>query len=259
MKIMRLGTVFCWLLTLMTACGPQLQSGQDNRSGSAKKAGNALKMLELKGQFKMLSSVMSTAGLVENLKGDGPFTVLAPNDQAFAKLGDDMVDGLLADPVMLKSVLQYHVMLGAMDADKAVQTGTIKTLNGDSVSFSERDGKKFVNGAAFIESNLSASNGVVHVIDTVLMPPSLEAAKDIVGVATSDSRFSTLVTALKSADLVATLKGAGPFTVFAPTNDAFAKLGSDTINALLADKAKLSSILLYHVVTGAEVDSETAS
>ena len=259
MRNMRLGTVFCWLLTLLTACGPQLQSSQDYRSGSAKKGSDALKMLELKGQFKMLSSAMSSAGLVESLKGDGPFTVLAPNDQAFAKLGDDMVDGLLANPVMLKRVLQYHVMLGAMDADKAVTTGTVKTLNGDSVSFTERNGKKFVNGAALIESNMPASNGVVHVIDTVLMPPAVEAAKDIIDVASGDGRFSTLVTALKSADLVATLQGAGPFTVFAPTNDAFAKLGSDTINALLADKAKLSNILLYHVVTGAEVDSENAS
>src|SRR5690606_33718009 len=105
--------------------------------------------------------------------------------------------------------------------------------------------KVFINESQVIITDIEASNGVIHVIDSVLLPP-----KDIVDTAVADGRFTTLAAALGAAELVETLKGEGPFTVFAPTDEAFAKLPAGTIEALLADKESLTDILLYHVVEG---------
>jgi uncharacterized surface protein with fasciclin (FAS1) repeats len=104
-----------------------------------------------------------------------------------------------------------------------------------------------VNNANVVAPDIMASNGVIHVIDAVILPPTT----DIVDTAIADGRFTTLVAAVEAAGLVDALKGEGPFTVFAPTDDAFDALGTDTINGLLADPETLASILLYHVVDGA--------
>jgi uncharacterized surface protein with fasciclin (FAS1) repeats len=133
-------------------------------------------------------------------------------------------------------------------------------VNGAAVDFTFSRKGFFVNDSRIVRPNVRASNGIIHVIDSVLLPPApAQEPQDIVSIALADDRFETLVAALKAADLVSVLQGEGPFTVFAPTDDAFAKLGADTIQALLADKDKLSSILLYHVVAGAAVDAVTAS
>ncbi|RPH62756.1 MAG: fasciclin domain-containing protein [Chloroflexi bacterium] len=115
-------------------------------------------------------------------------------------------------------------------------------------------GSVYINDAKVIITDIEASNGVIHVIDSVLLPPAEGAMMDktIVDVAVADGRFKTLVAALGAAGLVETLQGAGPFTVFAPTDDAFAKLPAGTIDTLLKpeNKQKLTDILLYHVVSG---------
>jgi len=103
-----------------------------------------------------------------------------------------------------------------------------------------------VNGARIIKADVKASNGVVHVIDKVILAPD----GDIVDILAGDARFSTLVSAVTQAGLVDTLKSAGPFTVFAPTNDAFNKVPSDTLNKILSDNGKLKATLLRHVLTG---------
>jgi uncharacterized surface protein with fasciclin (FAS1) repeats len=112
-----------------------------------------------------------------------------------------------------------------------------------------KDGKVFLNDAQVIITDIKASNGIIHVIDTVLIPPSM-TEKDIVDIAVEDGRFTTLVAALQAAGLVETLQGEGPFTVFAPTDDAFAKLPAGTVEALLNDIPTLQQILLYHVAAG---------
>jgi uncharacterized surface protein with fasciclin (FAS1) repeats len=146
-----------------------------------------------------------------------------------------------------------------MAAD-VVTLSSADTALGAPVSISVEGETVRVNDAQVIITDIEASNGVIHVIDSVLIPPSdeeamdegamMEEMPDIVDIAVNDGRFSTLVTALQAADLVDTLKGEGPFTVFAPTDDAFAALPEGTLDSLLADIPALTDVLLYHVVPG---------
>ena len=121
------------------------------------------------GSFKTLVTAIKEAGLVETLKGTGPFTVFAPTDAAFAKLPAGTVEGLLKDKAALAKVLTYHVVAGkVMAAD--VKTGDAKTVQGQSVSLKAEGGKVMVNGANVVAADVATSNGVIHVIDTVLLP-----------------------------------------------------------------------------------------
>jgi transforming growth factor-beta-induced protein len=128
------------------------------------------------------------------------------------------------------------------------------TLLGKDVAIKVDMGNVYINDAQVIITDIEASNGVIHVIDSVILPPADEAAAPgtIVDIAAADERFSTLVAAVTAAGLVDTLKGEGPFTVFAPTNDAFAALPAGTLDSLLLpeNKQQLTDILLYHVVSG---------
>jgi uncharacterized surface protein with fasciclin (FAS1) repeats len=129
-------------------------------------------------------------------------------------------------------------------------------LEGQQIAIKEDMGSVYLNeNSQVIITDIEAANGVIHVIDSVLLPPSEEAAtatSDIVDTAINDGRFNTLVAAVQAADLVDTLKGEGPFTVFAPTDDAFAALPEGTVDTLLLpeNKQQLTDILLYHVVPG---------
>ena len=125
-------------------------------------------------------------------------------------------------------------------------------LEGQSLKVTVKDGKVFLNETTeIIITDIETANGVIHVIDAVLLPPTDEMTKlDIVDTAVADGRFTTLVAAVTAAGLVDTLKGEGPFTVFAPTDDAFAALPEGTVEALLADIPTLTNILLYHVAPG---------
>jgi transforming growth factor-beta-induced protein len=209
-------------------------------------------------RFSTLVTAVKEADLVGTLQGAGPFTVFAPTNDAFAKLGSDAIAGLLKNKEMLKNVLLYHVVAGsAVTSVQASSLTEAKMANSDAVKISVKDGALFVNNAQVIIKDIKASNGIIHVLDTVLMPPA--KSKTILEIAKSDGRFQTLTAALQAAQLDSTLQGAGPFTVFAPTDEAFAKLGSAAINGLLADKAKLQYVLLYHVISGKSVSSEVAS
>jgi transforming growth factor-beta-induced protein len=225
---------------------------------SAQSAQDIVERLGATGQFKTLAAALGATDLVSTLQSPGPFTVLAPTDAAFAKLGQSTIDALLANPEQLKSILLYHVVPGQVSLRQALKAGEAATVNGAEVAFKVTKQGFFINDSRILRANVRACNGIVHVIDSVLLPPA-PVAKDIVSIALGDDRFETLVAALKAADLVGTLQGEGPFTVFAPTDDAFAKLGQETIEAVLADKALLTDILLYHVVAGASVDAMTAA
>ena len=125
------------------------------------------------------------------------------------------------------------------------------TLQGEEVSIRVEDGNVFVNDSQVFITDIVGSNGVIHVIDAVLLPPVDETPEDsIVDIAVADGRFMTLVQALTAADLVTTLSSGGPFTVFAPTDDAFAALPEGTVEGLLADIPALRDVLTYHVVQG---------
>jgi transforming growth factor-beta-induced protein len=202
------------------------------------------------GKFNTLAAALKAAGLVETLKGKGPFTVFAPTDEAFAKLPKGTVESLLKpeNKDKLIAILTYHVVAGKALAKDVAGMEFAPTVNGQRVDLKAKDGKVFVDSAQVVMADVAASNGVIHAIDTVLMP----ATGDIVDTAVSAGSFNTLAAALQAAGLVETLKGKGPFTVFAPTDDAFAKLPAGTVESLLKpeNKAKLVSILTYHVVPG---------
>ncbi len=129
------------------------------------------------GSFNTLVAAVKAAGLVETLSGPGPFTVFAPSDAAFAKLPAGTIDALLADKAKLASILTYHVVSGKVTAADVVKMkgGTPKTVNGQPLDIVVRGGKVYVNGAQVISADIAASNGVIHVIDTVLMPTAAPA------------------------------------------------------------------------------------
>lgn len=121
------------------------------------------------GQFKTLVTAIQAAELVDTLNGTGPFTVFAPTDEAFAKLPAGALDGLLKDKAKLKAVLTFHVVSGKVMAADVVKLKDAKTVNGQMVTIATKDGVK-VNDATVVKTDIDASNGVIHVIDTVLMP-----------------------------------------------------------------------------------------
>jgi len=238
------------------------------------------------GNFNTLVAAVQAAGLVDTLKGEGPFTVFAPTDEAFAKLPPETLAAALADPQgLLTQVLLYHVVPGKVMAADLSDGMEATTAQGEAVKFTLGDASAMVNNANIIATDIETSNGVIHVIDTVILPPSITGAAaaeeamteepvveemvteepaaeassaeatmemaDIVDTAVAAGSFNTLVAAVQAAGLVDALKGDGPFTVFAPTDEAFAKLPAGAVDALLADPSgDLTQILLYHVVPG---------
>jgi transforming growth factor-beta-induced protein len=214
------------------------------------------------GSFKTLAAALGAAGLVDALKGEGPFTVFAPTDEAFAALPAGTVDGLLKDPEALAEILKYHVVAGKVMAADAAKLTEAETLQGAPIAISVKDGKVMINDAEVVSADVEASNGVIHVINKVILPPAegamMDEKQDIVDTAVAAGTFKTLAAALEAAGLVETLKGAGPFTVFAPTDEAFAKLPAGTVEALLKDPKALAEILKYHVVAGKVMAADAA-
>ena len=207
------------------------------------------------GSFKTLVAAVKAAGLVETLKGKGPFTVFAPTDEAFAKLPKGTVEELLKpeNKDKLVAVLTYHVVPGNVMAADVVKLKSAKTVQGQEVTIAVANGSVSVDNAKVVKTDIACSNGVIHVIDSVILPKAETKAPDIVDTAVAAGSFKTLVAAVQAAGLVETLKGKGPFTVFAPTDEAFAKLPKGTVEDLLKpeNKDKLVAILTYHVVPGA--------
>ena len=121
------------------------------------------------GSFKTLATALQAAGLIETLKGDGPFTVFAPTDEAFAKIPEAELQALLADKAALTAVLTYHVVPGKVTAAEVVKLSSAKTVEGQSVKIDASDGVK-IDGANVIKADVRASNGVIHVIDSVILP-----------------------------------------------------------------------------------------
>jgi len=197
--------------------------------------------------FNTLLTAIEAAGLTGALKGNGPFTVFAPTDDAFAAIDTEVLGDLVADTELLTAVLTYHVVPGLFLAEDVLDLDSAPTLNGKDVSISVMDGQVMVDGASVITTDILATNGVVHVIDRVILPESIQ---DIIQVARGAGIFNTLLAAVEAAGLTDVLKGEGPFTVFAPTDDAFAQIPSADLEALLADTEALAAVLTYHVVPG---------
>ena len=196
-----------------------------------------------------LEAAVVAAELADDLSGPGPFTVFAPTDAAFAALPAGTIEALLADPTgTLAQILLYHVV-GAQALSTDLSDGqTITTLQGEDVTVTIGMNGVMINGATVVVADILATNGVVHVIDAVLLPPA-PTPTTVVDVIVNSADHDTLEAAVVAAGLVETLSGDGPFTVFAPTDNAFAALPAGTIETLLADPTgALTQILLYHVV-----------
>jgi transforming growth factor-beta-induced protein len=211
---------------------------------------NIVQTAQAAGQFSTLLAAVEAAGLRDVLADEGPFTVFAPSDAAFSKLPDGTVDALLQNPDRLRAVLLQHVVRGKVMAADVTKTDSLKTLLGQQVAVTTADGPQ-ISGARITATDVLASNGVIHVIDSVIVP-----ANDVIETARAAGSFKSLLTAIDAAGLNAALRQEGPFTVFAPTDEAFAKLPAGTLDNLLQDKGKLKSILLYHVVAGAVTSDE---
>lgn len=225
------------------------------------------------GSFSTLVTALQATGLDATLAStDGSYTVFAPTDDAFAKLGGDTINSLLADPDALADILLYHVVAGEPlnSTDVTSLAGSsVSTVNGASVAISHDGDTLRVNQSDIVIADVHASNGIIHAIDTVLLPPADSAGPTddapaaetgtLLDVARAAGNFSTLVAALEAAGLDGAIGHSGDlYTVFAPTDEAFAALGQDTIDALLADPAALRDILLYHVIPGTVVESDAA-
>jgi len=204
------------------------------------------------GSFKTLVAAVQAAGLVETLRGDGPFTVFAPTDAAFAKLPKATLDSLLlpANKGKLAAILTYHVVPGRLEAVDVLKGKVFRTVQGQPLFLTGKADSPKINSAGLVKTDIQCANGVIHVIDTVVLPPGGD--QDIVDTLVSSGAFPTLVAGVKAAGLVDTLKGSGPFTVFAPTEEAFANLPAGTLDSLLKpeNKKKLAAVLTYHVVSG---------
>lgn len=208
------------------------------------------------GKFKTLVAAVTAAGLVDTLKGPGPFTVFAPTDEAFAKLPAGTVENLLKpeNKAQLQAVLTYHVVPGKWLAkDVAMLTGAV-SVQGQRIELKVDEGSVRVDDATVVSADVDCSNGVIHVIDRVILP----STKNLVATADGAGTFKTLLAAAKAAGLADVLAKDGPFTLFAPTDAAFAKLPAGTVENLLKpeNKAQLATILKLHVVKGRVYSTE---
>jgi len=199
------------------------------------------------GSFKTLVAAVSKAGLVETLKGPGPFTVFAPTDAAFAKLPDGTLESLLKpeNKKKLIEILTFHVVAGRFAAADVRKLPVADTVQGTSLLFAQGPIGVTVDGASVVQADILATNGVIHVIDQVLLP------KDLVKTAQQAGQFNTLLAAAKAAGLVDALtKPDANLTVFAPTDKAFEMLPAGTVEDLLrpANRERLAAILKHHIL-----------
>ena len=215
--------------------------------------GNIVEVASEAGSFPTLLAALEAAGLVDALSdASASLTVFAPTEEAFAALPDGALDALLADPDALANVLTYHVIDSEVGVSAALDLAptTVETLQGSDVALTVRaDDYLYVNMAKVVDYDIEASNGVIHVVDSVLMPLDLTpSALTIAEIASADGNFETLVAAASAADLVGTLGNPdASLTLFAPTDAAFTAMGEAAVQYLLSDSEKLESTLLYHV------------
>jgi uncharacterized surface protein with fasciclin (FAS1) repeats len=251
--------------------------------------------------LSMFVAAVDAAGLTAALDGEGPFTVFAPNNAAFEKIPQNVIDSILADADLLNSILLYHVVSGdALDADALLAAGSVETAGGallefapmaDAATISINGGESMV-----VCGGIPVANGFIYIVDTVLQPPSSDvgadgstsgpssSGPDVTAVATpgegpqgplcatlpadgegsiegmaddpaataaaNNPELSTLTAAIEAAGLVDTLNGEGPFTIFAPSNEAFAAIPQADLDAVLADTEQLTGILSFHVIEG---------
>jgi uncharacterized surface protein with fasciclin (FAS1) repeats len=250
---------FLYLLpvsALLVLAAPTLAGDGCAKSCSASLAGDASKKSDIvatataAGSFNTLAAALKAADLVSTLQGEGPFTVFAPSDEAFAKLPRETLADLLKpeNKRKLAAILTYHVVPGKVLAADVVKLKHAGTVNGQRVDVRVVEGGVTIDAANVVKTDIVCSNGVIHVLDSVILP----STKNLVETAQGAGTFGTLIAAAKAAGLADTLAKGGPFTVLAPTDEAFAKLPAGTVENLLKpeNKERLAAILKLHVAEG---------
>ena len=251
----------------LTACGTAVNQPITEKravqSGDTVSKVTLVQKLQSESRFSILVAAVKAAGLVEVLSGSSQFTVFAPSNAAFEALPAGTLDTLLKpeNKEQLKSILLYHVAAGSLKAADVLAKDSIDTAQGKPFSVDANNAR--INSSNIVKTDILASNGVIHEIDAVLLPPAeekkeevakdaLPASKSLTATLAAEPRFSILVAAVTAAGLAETLSGSSSFTVFAPSNKAFEALPAGTVESLLKpeNKEKLKSILLYHVAAG---------
>lgn len=233
------------------------------------------------GNLSMFATAVDSAGMEVAFNANGPLTVFVPGNDAFAALPEATQAALLADPVQLAQILQYHIVVDQADTAHLARLTSLQTAAGEPITVTiSVDGGLQVDDAQIVYADLPATNGVIHVINRILTPPSLaldlpaasattmalqKSAPDetleelkqadtsqetLVSVINSISGLKTAATAIAAAGLTDALQERGPFTLFVPTDPAFQEMPADQIEALLNDRAALADRLRYHLVLG---------
>jgi len=257
MKLFLKPLAIALLSTSLIACSDN--DDDETNLDKSSDIGTVVDVAVANGSFTTLVTALQATDLDEVLANTaGKFTVFAPTDAAFDALPDGTLNALLADPDRLSDILLYHVVSGS-EIDSAAATAavgsTVTTANGDEIAVTSNGTDLLINAARVATPDVEASNGVIHVIDSVLIPTEDDAgAGNIASVATNAGSFTTLLNALVATGLDSTITGDGPFTVFAPTDAAFAAIDTSGLST-----DQLRDILLYHVVSGKEINAAAAT
>lgn len=275
-RIMKLVGMLAVFSIVITACGTD---GAETTTTTVPQENTVLDLAVEAGQFSTLVAAIEAAGLGTALDGEGPFTVFAPTDAAFEDALEGLelsADELLADTELLTDILTYHVLTQAADSQlvATLDGQSIETLNGQDMEISVSGGTVMVNQAEVVSADLEASNGIVHVINSVLLPPDIAEALDVGGesvastttstttqpeagmtiteILAGNEDFSTLLAAVEAAGLSDALSDPNAtLTVFAPSDSAFETALEEleiSVEDLLVDVEGLTDILLYHVL-----------
>jgi uncharacterized surface protein with fasciclin (FAS1) repeats len=173
-----MSTLFRTATALVLALSVTATAAAHNHNDKTEKPGkNIVETAVAAGSFKTLATALEAAGLVETLQGKGPFTVFAPTDEAFAKIPKEKLAALLKDKEALTKVLTYHVVAGTVTAAEVVKLKEAKTVEGSTVAITVKDKEVMVNNAKVVTTDIMATNGVIHVIDTVIMPKETKKSK----------------------------------------------------------------------------------
>lgn len=216
---------------------------------------NLVQKLEQSGNYTTLLTALELTDLKDTVAQAEALTIFAPTDAAFAALPAGTLESLVADLPALKNILLYHVLGGKRSSQDLLRASTATTLQGNPVLVTQDNWRPTVNGVAIHPANLRASNGFIHSIGQVLLPPAEKVEiNSLLDLLKFDGRFTILLAALDATGLDEAVATSPALTIFAPTDDAFNALPEGTISALLNDLPTLTNILLYHVL-GQKVDA----
>ncbi|PZC51448.1 fasciclin domain-containing protein [Mesotoga sp. TolDC] len=197
-------------------------------------------------QLSTLTEMVQVAGLDDLLSGPGPFTLFAPNDSAFLQLPNKTAEDLSNNLSFMRRVLLFHIVRGSLCSQVIVQNPELETLLGQSLAIDSRGGIR-VDGSTMVVRDIQASNGTIHVVDSVIFP---REEPDIAQVMRNTGILDVAISAFEETAVVDALKGEGPMTVFVPSDVAFARIPRETMEALLSDMEWLREVLLYHISEG---------